>query len=118
MEYRWIRVLNRGQDDLKSISARKSRGWEFVMQTEHPDFDAPAHSEGRFTGVFGIGDLVLMKNAVENNDARRQYYQDKTRQATTAIENDLLKEQHASMPLHIDRQSSVSVGGRRVAFDD
>jgi uncharacterized membrane protein len=59
-----------------------------------------------------------MKNAVENNDARRQYYADKTRQATTAIENDLLKEQHASMPLHIDRQSSVSVGGRRVAFDD
>lgn len=118
VEYRWIRVLNRGSDDLKSISARKSRNWEFVLKSEHPDFDAPAHEEGRFQGVIGIGDLVLMKNAKENNDARRAYYDMKTRQAISSVDNDVLREQHSSMPIQIDRRSSLSVGGRQVSFDE
>lgn len=122
VEYRWIRVLNRGQDDLKSMSARQRDGWEPVLLEEHPEYEGmiPARSKGeaRFAGVFGVGDLVLMKNKVENNAARRRYYQQKTDNAQTAIDNDVLSVQHSSMPLQIDRKSSVSTGARSLKFDD
>lgn len=119
VEYRWIRVLNRGQDDLKSMSSRQRDGWEPVKVEDHPDYagNIPAVSEGRFSGVFGVGDLVLMRNDIANNAARRRYYQAKTDNAQAAIDNDVLSVQHSSMPLSIDRKSSVSTGARSLDFD-
>lgn len=118
VEYRWVRVSLRNEDDAKNLASRRREGWVPVRQDEHPDFDGPSVNEGKYAGSIGIGDLVLMKNSVENNEARREYYAEKTLTQQTAIDNDMMREQHPSMPLIRERSSTSTSGSRKNSFDD
>ena len=110
IKYRWLRVSAGGEDDARNISKRKREGYEFVKKEEHPDFDVPMHESGKYAGVIGHGDLVLAKIPIEMADAKRDYFQNRTRQQTRAVDADVLKEQHPSMPISQQRKSSSSVG--------
>jgi hypothetical protein len=101
IKYRWLRVSAGGEDDARNIAKRKREGYEFVKKEEHPDFDVPMHESG---------DLVLAKIPVEMADAKKEYFQNRTKQQTQAVDADVLKEQHPSMPISQQRKSSVSVG--------
>jgi hypothetical protein len=113
IKYRWLRVSMGGEDDARNISKRKREGYEFVKKDEHPDFDVPMHETGKYAGVIGSGDLVLAKIPVEMAEAKSEYYRNKTKSQTSAVEADILKEQHPSMPLTQKRSSSVSVGKKK-----
>jgi|TARA_R110000803_G_scaffold210567_2_gene282670 hypothetical protein len=113
VKYRWLRVSTGGEDDARNISKRRREGYEFVRKDEHPDFDVPVHESGKYAGVIGSGDLVLAKIDEEMLDAKREYYEGKTRQQTQAVDADILKEQHPSMPLTQNRKSSVSLGKKK-----
>ena len=102
-----------GEDDARNISKRKREGYEFVKKDEHPDFDVPMHETGKYAGVIGSGDLVLAKIPVEMAEAKSEYYRNKTKSQTSAVDADILKEQHPSMPLTQKRSSSVSVGKKK-----
>ena len=115
VKYRWLRVSAGGEDDARNISKRKREGYEFVKKEEHPDFDVPMHETGKYAGVIGSGDLVLAKIPVEMAEAKEEYFRNKTKQQTNAVEADILKEQHPSMPLTQKRSSSVSVGKKKDA---
>jgi len=117
VEYRWIRVAIQNSDDSKNLSSRRREGWVPVRAEEHPDFDGPAVEEGKYAGAIGIGDLVLMKNSFENNEARREYYSGRTATQQDAIDNDLMREQHPSMPIIKERSTKVT-GSRKKSFDD
>ena len=118
VEYRWIRVAIRNEDDAKNLSSRRREGWVPVMQDEHSGFDGPSVGDGKYTGAIGIGDLVLMKNSFENNESRRDYYAGKTSTQEEAIDNDIMREQHPSMPLLRERKSTSTRGTRKNKFDD
>src|SRR5690348_11816928 len=62
--YRWVRVSVQGVDDAKNISMQRRDGWVPVHASDHPEYDAPVHPEGKYAGVIGVGDLVLCKNTV------------------------------------------------------
>ena len=117
IKYRWIRVATGGEDDSQNVSRKKREGYEFVRADEHPDFDAPKHETGKYAGVIGTGDLVLAKIPIEMSDAKKEYFQQRTGRQTESVDQDILKEQHPSMPVHQKRSSSSTVGKRPAEFD-
>ena len=110
--HRWIRTAIRGEDDKMNMHARLREGWELVRAEEYPDFDAPTIDEGKHAGVIGVGGLVLARIPEETVDQRTEYYRDRTRDQMVAVAQDLMREQHPSMPINNERQSRVSFGGR------
>ena len=118
IKYRWIRVSAGGEDDSQNISKKRREGYEFVRAEEHPEFDAPTHETGKYAGVIGTGDLVLAKIPVEMSDAKKEYFEQKTKRQSQAVDADILKEQHPSMPVHQKRSSSVTKGKRKTEFSE
>lgn len=111
--HRWIRASVMGFDDKKNLSARVREGFELVRADEYPDFEAPTIQDGRHAGVIGVGGLVLARFPIETREERNAYYGKRTQDQLKAVDNDLMREQHPSMPISNERQSRVTFGGRR-----
>lgn len=111
--HRWIRASVMGFDDKKNLSARVREGFELVRADEYPDFEAPTIQDGRHAGVIGVGGLMLARFPLETRDERNAYYGKRTQDQIKAVDNDLMREQHPSMPISNERQSRVTFGGRR-----
>ena len=112
--HRWVRESVMGFDDKKNLSARLREGFELVRADEYPDFEAPTIQDGKHAGVIGVGGLVLARIPEETVSQRKSYFQGQTRDQMTAVDNDLMREQHPSMPISKpDRQSRVTFGGDR-----
>ena len=107
-----------GGDDSQNISKKRREGYEFVRAEEHPEFDAPKHESGKFAGVIGTGDLVLAKIPEEMSEAKKEFFEEKTRRQTAAVDNDLLKTQHPSMPITQQRDSRATTGKKKSEFDE
>jgi hypothetical protein len=110
--HRWIRVAMRGEEDKMNVHAKLREGWEPVRADEYPDYEAPVIDDGKYAGVIGQGGLMLCRIPVETAQERTAYYGGRTREQMTAVDQDLMKEQHPSMPIQNSRQSRVSFGGR------
>ena len=54
-----------------------------------------------------------MRCPIEVKEYRDEYFRNKTNDQKASIENDLMKEEHPSMPISKDRQSRVEFGGRK-----
>jgi hypothetical protein len=112
--HRWIRQSTMGRDDTKNLSARLREGFDLVRADEYPDFHAPTIQDGRHAGVIGVGGLLLARFPLETQAERNAYIQSKTDGQQEAIDNDMLREQHPSMPISKpDRQSRVTFGGNK-----
>ena len=115
--HRWIRVAMRGEEDKINVHAKLREGWEPVRADEYPDFQSPTVESGKYAGVIGQGGLILCRMPEETAKERSEYYGLRTREQMTAVDQDLMKEQHPSMPIHNDRRSRVSFGGSRKDAD-
>ena len=111
--HRWIRVETMGFDDTKNVQGKLRSGWELVRADEYPGSQYPVINEGKYKGLIGVGGLVLARIPEEIAKQRDAYYQKMTRDANEALEYDLGKEQHKSMPIQQDRQSRVTFGGTK-----
>ena len=112
--HRWVRSDYRGMADEKNIIGRLRSGYEFVKSDEYPDrMDLPSVADGKYKGVIGIGGLLLMRCPIEVKEDRDEYFRSLTDTKTKAIENDLHKEEHPAMPIHQERQSRVTFGGKK-----
>ena len=111
--HRWIRVAMRGEEDKINVHQKLREGWEPVRADEYPNFQAPTIDEGRYAGVIGNGGLMLCRIPEETAQERSAYYGTRTREQMQAVDQDLMKDQHPSMPITKDRRSRVSFGGRR-----
>ena len=81
---------------------------------EYPDrMDLPAIEDGKYKGVIGTGGLLLMRCPIEVKEDRDEYFRNLTNDKTKAIEEDLHKDEHPSMPISQDRQSRVTFGGKK-----
>ena len=110
--HRWIRISVRGEDDKTNAYQRLREGWEPVRADEYPEFHAPVIDEGKYTGIIGNGGLMLCRIPVETANERSAYYGTRAREQMVAVDEDLMKDQHPSMPISRSRQSRVSFGGR------
>ena len=111
--HRWIRVETMGFDDTKNVQGKLRSGWELVRADEYPGSAYPVINEGKYKGLIGVGGLVLARIPEEIAKQRDAYYQKMTSDANEALEYDLGKEQHKSMPIQQERQSRVTFGGTK-----
>ena len=111
--HRWIRTETMGFDDTKNMSGKIRSGWELVRADEYPGTDCPSVKEGKYAGVIGVGGLVLARIPEEVAKAREQYFRRQTKDKDDAVNNDLMKEEHPSMPINQERQTRVTFGGTK-----
>ena len=110
--HRWIRAESLGFDDTKNIAGKLRSGYELVTAAEFKNTDYPVVQDGKHKGVIGVGGLLLARIPNEIAEARQRYYSEKAKERDDAVKNDLLKDQHPSMPISYDSRSSKSFGGK------
>ena len=112
--YRWIRAESMGFDDSKNIQGRLRSGYELVRAEEIENAsDYPVIESGKYKGMVGVGGLLLAKVTQEIAQARTDYVKKRADGLDEAVTNDLMREQHKSMPINVDRQSRVTFGGTK-----
>ena len=111
--HRWVRVESMGFQDTKNVAGRLRSGYEMVRADEYPDSDYPIIEDGKYKGVIGVGGLVLTRVPEEIAKSRSDYFAQQGKDQDLAVENDLMKEQHPSMPINQDRQTRVTFGGSK-----
>ena len=111
--HRWIRAETMGFDDTKNMSGKIRSGWELVRADEYPGSEYPVLKEGKYAGVIGVGGLVLARISEELAKSREDYFRRQTEAKDEAVDNDLMKEEHKSMPINVDRQTRVTFGGTK-----
>ena len=115
-KYRWLRAELQGQADDKNITSRLREGYELVREDELSAEDKmkyPAMSEGKYKGTIGVGGLLLAKIPLEMAKSRNEYFQKKSKEVQEAIDNEVLKDEHPSMPMSSTRNSKVTFGGNQ-----
>ena len=110
--HRWVRTEVLGYVDTKNVQGRLRSGYELVRADEYGEDDYPVITEGKYSGVIGHGGLVLTRVPEEIARQRTEYYMNQAQDQIRAVDNDLMKEQHKSMPIDIDRQSRTTFGGK------
>ena len=111
--HRWIRTEVLGFDDTKNMSGKMRSGWELVRADAYPDQTYPSLKDGKYAGVIGVGGLVLARIPEEVAKSREEYFKQQTQDRDNAVNNDLMKEEHSSMPINAERQSRVTFGGTK-----
>ena len=111
--HRWIRAESMGFDDTKHMAGKLRSGYELVRADEYPESNYPVISDGKYKGVIGVGGLLLSRIPEEIAKSRQEYFAKQTQDKNNAIENDLMKEQHPSMPINNERQTRVTFGGTK-----
>ena len=112
-KHRWIRAESMGFDDSSNMSAKLRSGFELVRADEYSEIDYPTIQTGKYQGVIGVGGLLLAKIPDEIVESRKEYFAKQVQDKNDAIDNDLMKEQHPSMPINNDRQTRVTFGGTK-----
>ena len=111
--HRWIRAESMGFDDTKNMTGKIRSGWELVRADEYPETEYPTLKEGKYAGVIGVGGLLLARIPEEIAQSREAYFRKQTQDRDDAVNSDLLKDQHPSMPINQDRQTRVTFGGTK-----
>jgi hypothetical protein len=108
--YRWIRVASNGQMDQKNLSAKLREGWEPVPSEEQPQYQLLVDPTSRFKDNIEIGGLLLCKTPLEFVEQRNAYYAKQTVAQTEAVDNTMMRQSDARMPMFKERKTTVSVG--------
>ena len=108
--YRWIRVSTLNNADPRNLSAKLREGWEVVNVEEQPKFQLLVDPNSRFKDSIEIGGLLLCKTPSEFVDQRTKHFNDMTRAQEEAVDNNLMRQSDARMPIFNERKSSTSFG--------
>ena len=111
--HRWIGAESLGFNDTKNISGRLRSGYELVRADEYEDSDYPVITDGKHAGVIGVGGLMLARVPEEIAKSRTEYFKRQAEGQDESVENDLMKEEHKSMPINVERQSRTTFGGKK-----
>ena len=108
--YRWIRVSMLNQADPRNLSAKIREGWEPVALEEQPKFQMLIDPNSRFKDNIEIGGLLLCKAPEEFVAQRAEYYAKQTQSQTEAVDNNLMRQSDARMPIFKEGKSTTSFG--------
>ena len=108
--YRWIRVSTLNAADPRNLSAKLREGWEPVRAEEQPKFQLLVDPKSRFKDNIEIGGLLLCKTPEEFISQRSAYVQNQTDAQTKAVDNNLMRQSDARMPIFKEGRSEVSFG--------
>ncbi len=108
--YRWIRVSNLNAADPRNLSAKLREGWEPVALEEQPKFKLLADPNSRYKDNVEIGGLLLCKTPKEFVEQRNAHFAKITQDQSEAVDNNLMRQSDARMPLYMEKKSSFSFG--------
>ena len=108
--YRWIRVSMLNQADPRNLSAKMREGWEPVRIEEQPKFQLLVDPNSRYKDNVEIGGLLLCKAPEEFVTQRSEYYSKQTQAQTEAVDNSLMRQSDARMPIFKEGKSTTSFG--------
>ena len=108
--YRWIRVSTLNNSDPRNLSAKLREGWEPVGVEEQPKFHLLVDPTSRYKDNIEIGGLLLCKTPKEFVDQRNTFVEKQTQAQTEAVDNNLMRQSDARMPIFKEGKSSSSFG--------
>jgi hypothetical protein len=108
--YRWIRVATLNSSDPRNLSAKLREGWEPVRIEEQPKFRLLVDPNSRYKDNIEIGGLLLCKTPSEFVDQRNKYFRDQSDSQVRAVDNNLMRQSDARMPIFKEGKTSTSVG--------
>lgn len=108
--YRWVRVATRGKTDATNVSSKLREGWEPCLAKDHPEIFSSDCELERFAENVVIGGLMLCKAPRELVEQRTRYYAAQTRAQIEAVDNNLMRQSDARMPIFNERKSKVTFG--------
>ena len=108
--YRWIRVSTLDNSDARNLSSKLREGWEPVRVEEQPQFALLVDPQSRYKDNIEIGGLLLCKTPSEFIGQRNEYVQNQTDAQTRAVDNNLMRQSDARMPIFKEGRSEVSFG--------
>jgi hypothetical protein len=108
--YRWIRVSTLNNADPRNLSGKLREGWEPVKLSEQPKFQLLVDPNSRFKDNVEIGGLLLCKTPEELTQQRNDFYLKQANDQIQAVDNTLMRQSDARMPLFNERRSTTSFG--------
>lgn len=108
--YRWIRVSTMNAADPRNLSAKLREGWEPVRIEEQPKFQLLVDPNSRYKDNIEVGGLLLCKTPVEFVQQRNAHYANQTQSQTEAVDNNLMRQSDARMPIFNERKSTTTFG--------
>ena len=108
--YRWIRVATLNQNDPRNLSAKLREGWEPVRIEEQPKFRLLVDPGSRYKDNIEIGGLLLCKTPSEFVAQRNAHFSQQTQAQMTAVDNNLLRQSDARMPIFKEGKTTTSIG--------
>ncbi len=104
--FRWIATSVNGQTYAQNVAMRMREGWVPVKAEDHPELMIPGNASGNVE----IGGLMLCKQPTETVQARNAYYNDQASKQEQSVDNTLMRQSDARMPLFNERKSTTTFG--------
>jgi hypothetical protein len=104
--FRWIATAVNGQTYAQNVAMRMREGWVPVKAEDHPELMIPGNASGNVE----IGGLLLCKQPTETVQARNAYYNDQASKQEQSVDNTLMRQSDARMPLFNERKSTTTFG--------
>ena len=108
--FRWVRMSMLGQVDATNVSSKLREGWEPVRAADYPQFTVLNVEQEKFADNIVQGGLMLCKVPQEVADERNDYYEQQAKNQIQSVDNNLMRENDARMPLFNDRKTKVTFG--------
>jgi hypothetical protein len=108
--YRWIRVSTLNNADPRNLSSKLREGWEPVALEEQPQFRLLADPASRYKDNIEVGGLLLCKTPSEFVEQRNAAVAKVTQSQAEAVDNNLMRQSDARMPIFKEGKSSTSFG--------
>jgi hypothetical protein len=108
--FRWVRVSMLGQVDATNVSSKLREGWEPVRAEDYPQYTVLNVEQERFADNIVQGGLMLCKVPQEIVDERTAHYEQQSRNQIQSVDNNLMRENDARMPLFNERKTKVTFG--------
>lgn len=109
-DYRWVRTSINGAADDRNVLKAMQEGWESVAIEEQPELQLLAGREGRYKDKIEVGGLLLMKTPKEFVEQRNAHVQKSTDSQMRAVDNSLMRQSDARMPIFSERKSTTTFG--------
>ena len=109
-KFHWVRVSTLNTPDPINLSAKRREGWEPVKASEHPELHMHLDADNAGKDVVVIGGLMLCKTPEEFVKQRNDYYAGQANAQLNAVDNNLMRQSDARMPLFSERKSTTTFG--------
>ena len=109
-EYQWKRVALNNTVDPRNISSFQREKWVAVQLNEQPKFQMFSDPNSRYKDNIEIGGLLLCKRPIEFGVQEKTYFANQTKSQMEAVDNNLMRQSDARMPIFKESRSSTSFG--------